>query len=138
MHNTMASPLTTHLFAIPYAVDATMALAIVAARHDLVRPEVQVGHRQLDSGRTAHIVTRTHAYQVSLVLTVTSAARQNSNAIIVQQGRHLLQEQVVEQFVPNDTAIGCNGQTCAIVTGPNFSGKSVYLKQVCAGMSRFH
>ena len=50
--------------------------------------------------------------------------------ILVKEGRHPLQELVVDQFVPNDTAIGNAGQNCAIVTGPNFSGKSVYLKQV--------
>ncbi len=45
-------------------------------------------------------------------------------------GRHLLQEQTVEVFVPNDTDVGAAHGRVNVVTGPNFSGKSVYLKQV--------
>ncbi len=45
-------------------------------------------------------------------------------------GRHPLQEMIVENFIPNDTALGGNRQPINIITGPNFSGKSVYLKQV--------
>lgn len=69
--------------------------------------------------------------------------------------RHILQEKVVSNFIPNDTLIaGGEGETkdaqqedppvitqyqtedghvvpsMVLVTGPNFSGKSVYLKQV--------
>ena len=55
-------------------------------------------------------------------------------------GRHPLQELTVQSFVPNDCHIaGGSGQNVAddqtnpqalILTGPNHSGKSVYLKQV--------
>jgi len=69
--------------------------------------------------------------------------------------RHILQEKVVSNFIPNDTLLaGGEGESWAehqenssaaprcltedgsvvpsmiLVTGPNFSGKSVYLKQV--------
>ncbi len=51
------------------------------------------------------------------------------NLIIIKNGRHPLQELTVETFVPNDTYI--NGEkSIALITGPNSSGKSVYLKQV--------
>lgn len=62
------------------------------------------------------------------------------NIIAVRGGRHPLQEMVVPSYVPNDTSIrGGNGveqqsatdaPSVVILTGPNFSGKSVYQNQV--------
>eukprot|EP01031_Cornospumella_fuschlensis_P027365 gene27365-33054_t len=49
--------------------------------------------------------------------------------IVIKGGRHLLQELVVDSFVPND-AILTPDKNVALVTGPNSSGKSIYLKQV--------
>ncbi|KAK0598245.1 hypothetical protein LWI29_032898 [Acer saccharum] len=47
----------------------------------------------------------------------------------IQNGRHVLQEMTVDTFIPNDTKIHNNGQI-NIITGPNYSGKSIYIKQV--------
>jgi hypothetical protein len=44
--------------------------------------------------------------------------------------RHPLQELCVTQFVPNDTLKENAKRRMTIITGPNASGKSVYLKQV--------
>lgn len=44
--------------------------------------------------------------------------------------RHPLQELCVSQFVPNDTLKEKDKGRMTILTGPNASGKSVYLKQV--------
>jgi DNA mismatch repair protein MSH5 len=71
------------------------------------------------------------------------------NVIDIEQGRHLLQELSVAQYVPNDayliggqeqakssesdTATSCSSKdlpSVLIVTGPNNSGKSIYMKQV--------
>lgn len=60
------------------------------------------------------------------------------NIINIKGGRHLLQEMSVPSFVPNDTfLVGGNGQdhnaaepSMILLTGPNYSGKSVYQKQV--------
>jgi len=41
-----------------------------------------------------------------------------------------LQELCVDDFVPNDTLSGEKHSLMKIITGPNSSGKSVYLKQV--------
>lgn len=53
------------------------------------------------------------------------------DVIDIRGGRHPLGELCVQTFVPNDTAIGkkCGG-TIKIITGPNCSGKSVYLQQI--------
>jgi DNA mismatch repair protein MSH5 len=64
--------------------------------------------------------------------------------------RHILQELTVQvpSYVPNDTFLvggslsasqegeleiseASNGPSMLILTGPNYSGKSVYMKQVC-------
>lgn len=50
--------------------------------------------------------------------------------VLVKGGRHPLQQLVVDTFIPNDTALGVNEMSAAVITGPNFSGKSVYMKQV--------
>ncbi len=61
------------------------------------------------------------------------------NVIDIRRGRHLLQEKCVCSFVPNDTFIQGGGgkddqaptNPCMLLlTGPNYSGKSVYQKQV--------
>lgn len=93
-------------------LDALLALAHGACRHNLVRPRM-VG----------------------------------DNVIDIREGRHLLQEMTVPSYVPNDAfLIGGSGHedeaveqqsaqspnhpSLLLVTGPNYSGKSVYLKQV--------
>ncbi|PNF16373.1 hypothetical protein B7P43_G10502, partial [Cryptotermes secundus] len=48
----------------------------------------------------------------------------------IEGGRHPLQELCVDDFVPNDTFSGEQHSLMKIITGPNSSGKSVYLKQV--------
>jgi len=49
--------------------------------------------------------------------------------IVVKNGRHLLQALTVDSFVPNDTFVSPE-KNIVLITGPNSSGKSVYLKQV--------
>ncbi|XP_067217256.1 mutS protein homolog 5-like [Linepithema humile] len=49
--------------------------------------------------------------------------------IAVEQGRHPLQE-FLTTFVPNDTYSGNGKSLIKILTGPNASGKSTYLKQI--------
>ncbi|KAJ5091752.1 DNA mismatch repair protein MutS core [Penicillium alfredii] len=67
------------------------------------------------------------------------------NIIRIKGGRHLLQELKVSSYVPNDTLLvggrvqpeeteGASSQihnpSMLLLTGPNYSGKSVYIKQV--------
>jgi len=56
----------------------------------------------------------------------------DDDTIIISGGRHPVVEQVVadEPFVPNDTYLSNNDCQMIILTGPNMSGKSTYLRQV--------
>lgn len=53
-------------------------------------------------------------------------------AIEIVAGRHPVVERAPgqEPFVPNDALIDCDGHQMLIVTGPNMSGKSTWLRQV--------
>jgi DNA mismatch repair protein MutS len=50
---------------------------------------------------------------------------------VIREGRHAVVERTLKmvRFVPNDTEIGRNDRI-HIITGPNMSGKSTYLRQV--------
>jgi DNA mismatch repair protein MutS len=52
--------------------------------------------------------------------------------IEIVAGRHPVVERTLldKAFVPNDTCLGCDHDTIHIITGPNMSGKSTYLRQV--------
>lgn len=60
----------------------------------------------------------------------------DANVIYIKGGRHPLQELLVPSFVPNNCFIGEESMThgratqALVLTGPNQSGKSVYIKQV--------
>ena len=56
-----------------------------------------------------------------------------SRRLKIQEGRHPLQELTCSQFISNDTLMGRGeegGTFLHLLTGPNSSGKSIYLKQV--------
>ncbi len=55
----------------------------------------------------------------------------DNDEIIIRDGRHPVVEQLFTQegFVPNDTRLNCNDEQLHIITGPNMSGKSTYLRQ---------
>ena len=57
---------------------------------------------------------------------------QSDTVLLIKNGRHPLQEITVQTFIPNDTILASSKglSPVAIVTGPNCSGKSVFLKQV--------
>ncbi|HLW59230.1 MAG TPA: DNA mismatch repair protein MutS [bacterium] len=49
----------------------------------------------------------------------------------IVEGRHPAVERAIgpQRFVPNDLSLGVDGRTILIVTGPNFGGKSTYIRQ---------
>ncbi|RFU72121.1 dna mismatch repair msh5, partial [Trichoderma arundinaceum] len=59
-----------------------------------------------------------------------------ANIINIRSGRHPLQELLVPSFVPNDCYVGEDNMSpehqvqALVLTGPNQSGKSIYIKQV--------
>ena len=56
---------------------------------------------------------------------------EDSDEVIIRDGRHPVVEQLFTQegFVPNDTSLNCGDEQLHIITGPNMSGKSTYLRQ---------
>ncbi|HRJ84951.1 MAG TPA: DNA mismatch repair protein MutS, partial [Ignavibacteria bacterium] len=57
----------------------------------------------------------------------------DNNTLEIIEGRHPVIEQLLpagEKFVPNDTILDPDTRQVIIITGPNMSGKSSYLRQV--------
>ncbi len=55
----------------------------------------------------------------------------NDNQIIISQGRHPVVERNTDiSFVPNDAYLSNDDTQLIVLTGPNMSGKSTYLRQV--------
>ncbi|MDD5668700.1 MAG: DNA mismatch repair protein MutS [Candidatus Omnitrophica bacterium] len=53
-----------------------------------------------------------------------------SKELVIKDGRHPVVEQFLnETFVPNDTVLDCENNHLVIITGPNMSGKSTYIRQ---------
>ena len=82
------------------SLDALASLAEVARRNRWVRPEVDLGE-----------------------------------SLDIKGGRHPVVESVLgrqgsDGFVPNDTKLDPSGRQILLLTGPNMSGKSTYLRQV--------
>ncbi|MEN9257587.1 MAG: DNA mismatch repair protein MutS [Gloeomargarita sp. SRBZ-1_bins_9] len=88
----------------------------------LIRPLAQK-MAQLDVLAGLAEVAVMHNYQRPVVVT--------GRELVIRQGRHPVVEQLLPAgcFVPNDTELG-TGTDLMILTGPNASGKSCYLRQV--------
>jgi DNA mismatch repair protein MutS len=55
----------------------------------------------------------------------------SGSEIIIENGRHPVVEKMFsEQFVPNDCYLNQSDQRFILITGPNMSGKSTYMRQV--------
>lgn len=56
----------------------------------------------------------------------------DGDVIAVKEGRHPVVEAALGpgRFVANDVDLSCTGHQVAIITGPNMSGKSTYIRQV--------
>ncbi|MFH0990396.1 MAG: DNA mismatch repair protein MutS [bacterium] len=58
---------------------------------------------------------------------------ENSSRIVIKNGRHPVIERLLppgERYTPNDTLLDLEENQILIITGPNMSGKSSYLRQV--------
>ena len=56
-------------------------------------------------------------------------AAEEEGVIQIENGRHPLQELIVDDYIPNDTQMDSD-RRMLVVTGPNYSGKSCYARQV--------
>jgi DNA mismatch repair protein MutS len=55
----------------------------------------------------------------------------DSTALVIREGRHpVLDRGLGERFVPNDVELDAETQRLLVLTGPNMSGKSTYMRQV--------
>ncbi|XP_059558352.1 mutS protein homolog 5 isoform X4 [Myotis daubentonii] len=80
------------------------------------------------------------ASRLDVLLALASAARDYGYArprysprlfgVRIQNGRHPLMELCARTFVPNSAECGGDKGRVRVITGPNSSGKSIYLKQV--------
>jgi DNA mismatch repair protein MutS len=54
----------------------------------------------------------------------------NGGELLINEGKHpVLAETLGAEFVPNDIELGEKAGDCLIITGPNMSGKSTYIRQ---------
>ncbi len=91
------------------SLDALVSLAEVAARYDYVRPEVGA-----DLPGSSDPVAR--------------QGGRSDGGFEIDAGRHPVVERTRESFVPNDARFD-RGEV-AVLTGPNMSGKSTYMRQI--------
>ena len=55
----------------------------------------------------------------------------DNGRLVVHEGKHpVLAETLGPEFVPNDIGLGDGGGDIIVITGPNMSGKSTYIRQV--------
>ncbi|ELY51135.1 DNA mismatch repair protein MutS [Natronolimnohabitans innermongolicus] len=91
-------------------LDALVSLATVAAQYDYCRPEI------LEHGTDGNAAGEPGGGREGL-------------EIEIEGGRHPVVERTQESFVPNDARLA-NDRRLAVITGPNMSGKSTYMRQV--------
>jgi DNA mismatch repair protein MSH5 len=78
--------------------------------------------------------------KLDVILSFASVARAHNfhrpqvvdeNVLQIKNGRHALNEQTVQgSFIPNDSTFLQDSERIHVITGPNFSGKTIYAKQV--------
>ncbi|MCI8624230.1 MAG: DNA mismatch repair protein MutS [Provencibacterium sp.] len=115
---------------------------ILSANEQIERVELAL-YQQVRSGicanmarvqRTAALVARLDVFSSFAVVSMQNGycrPQVNLNGTIqIQEGRHPVVERMVRDtpFVSNDVLLDMNGNRIAIITGPNMSGKSTYMR----------
>ncbi len=65
----------------------------------------------------------------ALALNYTYPVFTSEDSIEIEQGRHPVVENQVDNFIANDVKLN-NGRQMLIITGPNMGGKSTYMRQI--------
>nr|XP_054764857.1 mutS protein homolog 5-like [Lytechinus pictus] len=109
---------------------------------DITDHETQIMHQlQNDILRKSQVfyAIMEYAAELDCLIAMAIAAKEGNyirpeltpgNQLDIIGGRHPLQELCVTPFVPNDAHFGGDHTRIKVITGPNASGKSIYLKQV--------
>jgi DNA mismatch repair protein MutS len=95
-------------------LDVFAALAHTATKRDYTRPEFDGDEDSSDRGGSGDGGD--------------SQGVQDSQGIHIIAGRHPVVETTEETFVPNDADL--TDECLAVITGPNMSGKSTYMRQI--------
>jgi DNA mismatch repair protein MutS len=80
----------------------------------------------------AHLDVFTSLAEVAVSFSYVRPALDDGNIIDIKQGRHPVVERSLDagSFVPNDIFLSNDDAQLIVLTGPNMSGKSTYLRQV--------
>jgi len=98
-------------------LDALASLATVAVEHDYVRPELR-DREGTDAGADGAPDANGGS----------GATADVAAGVAIEGGRHPVVERTEESFVPNDADLPRG--SVAVITGPNMSGKSTYMRSV--------
>lgn len=92
----------------------------------------QIERLQRSSNAVATLDTLCSFAEVADVNSYVMPEVNNSNDIIIKDGRHPVVERLIDSgsFVPNDTTLNTTEDRINIITGPNMAGKSTYMRQV--------
>lgn len=85
-----------------------------------------------DYGRMHRMYDTYHCYKASpvSVFIFFTVRPEFTDTLAIKQGRHPILERIAgQQPIPNNSYIS-EGSNFVIITGPNMSGKSTYLKQI--------
>ncbi len=69
----------------------------------------------------AHVAARRHYVRPAVT---------DDSRLVIREGKHpVLADALGAEFVPNDVELGAGAGDIAVITGPNMSGKSTYIRQ---------
>ncbi len=94
---------------------------------------------QIGAGGAELIATASAIAQLDVLSALAEAAARygyvrpelnDGDALTIEAGRHpVVERSTGDPFVPNDVHLSCRDAQLAVLTGPNMSGKSTYLRQ---------
>ena len=116
---------------------------MLTAQEEVIRIEAEIlqvlQKMVLENSVPLHILS-TRIAELDVIYSLSQIALQSGyvlpeitegKELIIKDGRHPVVEKVsLEPFVPNDALLDCQENHLLVITGPNMSGKSTYIRQV--------